>query len=207
VDSIRVACENIGGIYVVFNGNMINGCRAVKIRTRSRNAFESVNYPYAATIDKTEIQYNPLYFFPQKQEEVKFFTAVATDVMLIKLAPGVKPDIFDFIKGKYRGVVVESFGSGGVPFVGDGNILAKMEELIQAGMIVVITTQCLFEGGNLNLYEVGQKIMKSRVIPAYDMTTEASLTKLMWALGQTSDFEEVKKLFLAPINNDLTRYY
>lgn len=204
LDSIRFACENIGGVYIVFNGTVINGSRAVKVRTKSNNAFESINYPYAANINDTEIRYNPCYAFSQNQEEVTFFTSIVTDIILIKLIPGVKPEIFDFVKGKYRGIVIESFGSGGVPFIGDGNILSKVEDLANSGMIVVITTQCLFEGGNLNLYEVGQKLLKSQIIPALDMTTEAAISKLMWVLGQTTDFTEAKKLFLMPVNNDLT---
>ena len=69
---------------------------------------------------------------------------------------------------------------------------------------LVITTQCLLEGGDLTLYEVGQKAMKNPVIPAYDMTTEAAVTKLMWVLGQETDFNEIKKMFLSPVNNDLS---
>jgi L-asparaginase len=129
---------------------------------------------------------------------------MATQVFLLKLMPGMNPEIFDFIVGRYKGVVIESFGNGGVPFIGKADILGKIGQLTGAGIIVVITTQCLFEGGDLNLYEVGQKLMKNMVIPAYDMTTEASVTKLMWVLGQTLSFEEAKKLFLSPVNNDIT---
>lgn len=204
-DSIHFACENSGGVFIVFNRIVINGSRAVKIRTKSYNAFESINYPIIARIKGSNVSYNPDYSpYLEGSQDLSFFSNIAKDVILIKLMPGMTPDIFEHIKGHYRGVVIESFGSGGVPFLGEDSILLSIEELVKSGVIVVITTQCLLEGGNLNLYEVGKKVLKSNILPAYDMTTEAAVTKLMWALGQASDFEAVRKLFLTPINNDLT---
>ncbi|NLI90724.1 MAG: asparaginase [Peptococcaceae bacterium] len=141
---------------------------------------------------------------PRKDRNLKFYPNIASDIILIKLMPGFVPDIFDYIKGTYRGVIIESFGSGGVPFLGESNVLSKIEELANSGVIIVITTQCLLEGGNLDLYEVGRKILQNRILPAYDMTTEAALTKLMWVLGQSSDFEAIQELFLTPIDHDLT---
>jgi L-asparaginase len=203
-DAIRFACEKTGGVFLVFNGNVINGSRAVKIRTKSDNAFDSINFPLVARITEKGIDYQPDYKVMPEERQLKYFPRIAHDVILIKLMPGFGPSIFDYLKGNYRGVVIESFGLGGVPFLGESSILAKIEDLVRSGIIVVITTQCLLEGGNLNLFEVGRKILKSRILPAYDMTTEAAVTKLMWALGQASDFEAVRELFLTPVDCDLT---
>ena len=46
--------------------------------------------------------------------------------------------------------------------------------------------------------------MQQGVIPAWDMTSEAALAKLMWALGKTTDREEVKKLFETNFVNEIT---
>lgn len=202
-DSLRFASGNIGGVFVVFGGKVINGCRAVKVRTKSINAYESVNLPDVAVINEEGIIPNPHYLFPQDTEGLKYYSSLCNEVFLLKLTPGISPDIFDFIKQKYKGVVIESFGSGGIPFIGKANILGKIEDLAYSGVIVVITTQCLFEGGNLDLYEVGRKVLKTKIISAYDMTTEAAVVKLMWVLRRTTGFNEIKDLFLTPICNDL----
>lgn len=67
-----------------------------------------------------------------------------------------------------------------------------------------MTTQCLEEGENLLLYEVGQKVAQYPIILSGDMNTEAIVPKLMWALGQTTDPTEVKTLFETPIGGDLS---
>ena len=82
-----------------------------------------------------------------------------------------------------------------MPFTGR-NLVPKIEELLQAGIAVVITTQCPYGGADLTLYEVGQKALKTGAIPAYDMATEAVVTKLMWTLGQTADLAEVARIML-----------
>ncbi|MEI3202360.1 MAG: asparaginase domain-containing protein [Lachnospira eligens] len=53
-DAIRFACEEIRGVYVVFDGIVINGTHAMKVKTRNADAFKSINYPVIAHISMEE---------------------------------------------------------------------------------------------------------------------------------------------------------
>ncbi len=130
-------------------------------------------------------------------------TSLCPDVFVLKLHPGTKPEIFDFLKKLYKGVIVESYGNGGVPFE-QRNLLPKIKELIDEGVAVLISTQCLEEGGDLYLYEVGRKVAQYDVILSGDMNKEAIVAKLMWALGKTTNIKEVKQIIETPLAWDLS---
>ena len=75
---------------------------------------------------------------------------------------------------------------------------------LEAGKLVVMTTQVENEGSDLSVYHVGTYVKRSLpVLEAYDMTTEAVTAKLMWILGQTRDREEAARLFYTPVACDL----
>ena len=72
------------------------------------------------------------------------------------------------------------------------------------GKIVAVTTQVQNEGSDLAVYNVGHSLKNDLgVLESYDMTIEAVVAKLMWALGVTQDNEEVAKLFYTPVGNDI----
>lgn len=204
-DAIRFACEKIGGVYVVFDGRVIMGTRAVKMRTKSYDAFESINHPYIAAVEGDAVRYYKKMPIP-KEEKLALDTSLCPDVLLLKLHPGTKPELLDYLKLLYKGIVIESFGCGGVPFA-ERDLLGKVQELTAAGVSVVITTQCLEEGEDLGLYEVGRKVAQNPVILSKDMNTEAIVPKLMWALGKTNDPAEVKRIMETPIAGDCTVKY
>jgi len=200
-DALRFACEDIGGVFVLFDGRVILGTRAVKMRTKSYDAFESINHPYVAYVNRNEINYQwkPV----RASKKFSFNTNLCTDVFLMKLYPGMKPETFDCLKDLYKGIIIESFGNGGLPFEGR-NLLSKIQELTEMGIAIVITTQCLEEGEDLLLYEVGRKVAQHQIILSGDMNTEAIVPKLMWALGQTDSMEQVKRIIETPMAEDLT---
>lgn len=204
MDALHFASEGVGGIYVVFNGRVIVGTRAVKMRTKSFDAFESINFPDVARRQDSSWIYHWLPL-PDKRRPLQLTTALDPDIFLMKLYPGTKPEIFDHLSLLYRGVIIESFGNGGVPSL-RRNLLPTIEALADAGMAIVITTQCLQEGEDLTLYEVGRRVAQNnQLILSYDMNTEAIVPKLMWALGQSRDLQTVKQLMETPIAFDLVR--
>lgn len=111
--------------------------------------------------------------------------------ILLKLFPGISSDIFrQLAKMGVRGVYVEAFGIGGLPFE-RRNLSAAIREAVAAGMVVAVGSQCLYEGSDFTVYEVGRQVLGCGVIETGNMTTEAAITKLMWALGQHEDVRTV----------------
>lgn len=191
--AINMAGSGVAGVFVAFNRKVMLGTRASKVRTISFDAFESINYPYVGVVNS-----NGLDISNYREEEAGKFQLqykLCKEVFLLKLIPGTNPAIFEMLyQMGYKGIVIEAFGIGGIHFkkrdLADaiGNVIAK-------GMTVVVGTQCLYEGSNLSVYQTGQVILKQGAISAYDMTVEATVTKLMWVLGQTEDKEKIKHYF------------
>lgn len=106
-------------------------------------------------------------------------------------------DIFDFIREHYDGLILESFGLGGIPDSGY-NIADKIIELIDAGLVVVLTTQCLEEGVEYGIYEVGSLLPREKIILAGDFNTETLVAKTMIAMGSFKTIEDIKAYIETP---------
>ena len=123
---------------------------------------------------------------------------------VLKLIPGMRPDILEYLGREYDAILIESYGVGGVPFHGSRNFMAELAALTRSGKVVVLATQVMLEGSDAEVYEVGfEAVNRYNVLQAYDMTVEAASVKLMWAMAQTHNFAQVKRLFYQNINNDI----
>ena len=179
--AVEAACQGVAGTYVCFNRKLILGVRAVKTRTMSFDAFDSVNSSLAGMVDSEGIHFlRPM----RTGEAYRLRPEVDTRVFLLKLVPGTQPDVLDFVaQAGYRGLVIEAFGLGGLHYI-RRNLVEKLRLLRRKGVRVLVVTQCMYERADLSIYEVGSQLLRTDVINGLDMTTEAAVTKLMWALAQ-----------------------
>lgn len=201
LDSFTYACDDSSrGVVLIFNGNVILGTRARKIRTKSFDAFKSIDYPKIAIVkDGVVIPY-----ITNLSIDTKFYDSLDSNVGLLKLIPGLDYKVLEFMLNKYDALVIESFGVGGLPIYEDKSFNDLVEKYTKLGKIVVMTTQVPNEGSDIAIYQVGHYLKKNpNVLEAYDMTTEAVITKLMWILGQTKNIFEIKELFYTTISNDI----
>lgn len=196
-DSLRYACSGDSGVCIVFGGRVVAGTRARKTRTKSYNAFTSINFPDLADIRDSKI----IKFIPCAESgEPKFTHSLNTNVVVLKLTPGLPAATFAALGALCDGLIIESYGVGGIPDA----YLDELDKLVQAGKTIVMATQVPQEGSDLSVYQVGQRIKERyQLLETYDMTLESTVTKLMWVLGQSSDRDEIRRLFYTTINFDL----
>lgn len=204
LDSLRFASsDRAHGVNIVFDGKVIAGTRGKKERTKSYDAFSSINFPYIASVQESQI----LFYLDDKDQinqPMSFCRSLNPKVGLLKLIPSMDASVLDYMAQHYDAVIIESFGVGGLPDYGTGGYHSVIEKWITLGKTVVMTTQVTNEGSNMSVYEVGRNIKyEFGLLEAYDMTLEATVTKLMWILGQTKDRDQVRDLFYKTINRDI----
>lgn len=134
-----------------------NACK--KVRSKSYNAFSSIDFPSLAVIqDGNIMRYLPMLPY---EDEVRFYEELDENIFLMKLIPGIRPRVLQSIFENYDCIIVESFGVGGIP----KSIADEFYRLCRQypDKLVVMATQVAHEGSDMTVYEVGHD-MKSTVV-------------------------------------------
>jgi L-asparaginase len=202
--AFAMAASGYGGVYLAFNRKVLRGSRAVKVRTMSFDAFESINCPPVAKVDvggliiRDELMTPPGGIYALKD-------ALCSEVCLIKIIPGLNPNILEMLRDSgCKGIIIEAFGAGGMHFM-RRNLISALQSLADSGMIIVVCSQCLYESSDFSMYQTGMRLVEhTGIIQAKDMTTEAAVTKLMWCLGQTEDIDEIRRFFSRSLAGEIS---
>lgn len=178
------------------------GTKVRKMHTTRRDTFRSINALPIAKIERSNLklvdrhmQYNkrnngPLIIQDEIEDKVAF----------IKSYPGINADIIDYYLDKgYKGMVLEGTGLGHCP----EDLIPSLERAKDESVPVLMTSQCLYGMVNMNVYSTGRKILSAGVISALDMLPETAYVKLVWALGQTDNVQEVAKIIQTNVAGEL----
>ena len=187
LDAVRVACDDAAaGVMVAFGGKVISGTAARKVRTRSFEAFDSLNVPDLGYVRDGLVEWADGMEAGIAASGVRFYDALNPRVAVLKITPGMDALVIDALRPACDALVVEAFGLGGIPEY-DG-ITDTLLAWVDAGKTLVMTTQCPYEGADLSVYEVGRAFCdRPGVLMGGSATTEALLAKTMWALAQATD--------------------
>jgi len=190
-------------VAIYFEYSLYRGNRTSKVSAESFEAFRSPNlHPLAIAgvhIDYRETE-------PVSQlKELLLFKDFDASVALIKLFPGITWKIYAplFDASRTKGIILESFGSGNASSDADFHRLLK--DYIAAGGVVLNITQCASGTVEQGKYETSSFFAENGVLSGYDLTTEAAVSKLMYALGRyPNNPEQRKALFLTAICGEQT---
>ncbi len=200
--AFAMAASGCPGVFLAFDRRVMRGCRAVKVRASGFSAFESVNARYVGVVSGHGLELKRE-MLPPMTGTPRLMERLSKDVFLLKLTPGLSPAIFEaLVNMGCKGIVIEAFGLGGVNVLNEG--LSGIRHAVEQGVSVVVTTQCLYDSADLGVYQVGSKLLDLGVIQGRDMTSEAAVAKLMWALGQGMTPDEISKFFACSIAGEIT---
>jgi glutamyl-tRNA(Gln) amidotransferase subunit D len=201
-----VANSDVAEVCTVMHGTIeddyclaIRGVKSRKMHTSRRDAFRPINEQPIAKIHwkSRMIEILNKNYRTRSDSKVEVDVKLDPKVALIKCYPGLDPEIFDFyLNKKYKGFVIEATALGHTPTLGRYSLLPKIEKVVESGLPVVITSQCLYGKVHPTAYHNLREVSRRGGIFAEDMLPEVALVKLMWVLGHTKKPDEVKEMML-----------
>ena len=184
-------------------GLLHKGTRVRKMHSSYRSTFRTIGDTPLARINRDEIlPIKTNYAKRRNDKEVKIMPYFSDKVTMLYYYPGMNPDILDAMIDKgYEGIVFVGTGLGHV----NKELYPAIERAQAKGVHMYMTLQTLWGYVHMFVYDTGRDMMAKGIIPTGNMLPEVAWVKLSWALGQTKDPEEVKKIMLTPINDEITK--
>jgi glutamyl-tRNA(Gln) amidotransferase subunit D len=181
------------------------GTRVRKNHTSKRNAFQSLDYiPFALVNDNDIVYTMDLKKINLRNGGTKNFiskTSFDSRVFLLKFYPGFDPAFLEyFLHSEYKVIILEGTGLGHI----NNNCFSYLEKLINAGIVIFMTSQCIYGRVQLTIYDTGRDLLNLGIVPLDDMSSETAVVKSMWALGNSSNINDLIDMMKMNISNEIS---
>lgn len=183
-------------------GLLHKGTRVRKMHSSYRSTFRTIGDTPLAMVTRKGVtpikkDYNPR----RKDTNVKIMPYFSDKVTMVYYYTGMKPDVIDaIVDAGYKGIIFVGTGLGHV----NKGIYPAIERAHAKGVHMFMTLQTIWGYVQMFVYDTGRDMMAKGIIPCGNMLPEVAYIKLGWVLGQTDDPEEVKRMMLTPINDEIT---
>ncbi len=180
------------GVLVVMNHELFAASEATKTHAESLETFQSRDFGPLGIVDPDRVivsrrpaarEHIPASRLDERVEIVKL--SAGSDGRLIRL----------FIEGGGRGLIIEGLGRGNVPITA----LGEVDQAIQSGVPVVITSRCP-RGRVLDTYAfegAGKQLKRRGAILGGLLPSHKARIKLMLLLGAERTLDEIRAAFEA----------
>jgi L-asparaginase len=206
--TIFASSDTLCEVAIFFHDRLLRACRATKVNTSKLKAFDSPNMQPLAEIG-INLDENEHMFRPPPRGAFRLRTEMDTRLITLRLVPGFDDTMIIHMihaarETHLKGLILQLYGTGNLPSI-KSNLLQCLAEASEAGVCVVVTTQCHTGSVILGHYATGQALKKAGVVSASDMTLEAVTTKLAYLLGrQDLSIDEVRHLMGIDLRGEMT---
>jgi len=219
--------EEIPGVYTVMHGsmnddycNIIRATKCRKMHSSRRDSFRAINdFPIAKVYPNGNIEYqkDKRQLIVKPRTEPKLDLSFSDKVAIVKAYPNSDPKILEwYIKKGYKGLIIEGTGLGHCPtgmggkdksFDKKKSWVSYIKKATEKGIIVVITTQCLFGRVNGNVYANLRYVQEAGgcYLDQHDMLPEVAYIKLSVALEKFKTREETIKYLEKNISGEISK--
>ncbi len=197
----RTAISDIAEVGICMHGEtsdsfclFTRGSSVRKMHTTRRDAFRPINrQPIAKIWPDGKIEKVSEYR-KRSSQETKLDAVFEENIALIKVFPGILPDVFDFYLQKgCKGFIIEGTGLGEVHTI---NVIPAVKKITSQGIPVFITSQTIYGRVDLNVYTNLRLLKNAGAVGLEDMISETAYVKLGWVLGHTKDMSKVREMML-----------
>jgi glutamyl-tRNA(Gln) amidotransferase subunit D len=208
--------SNYSGVFVAMHASSSDdviachiGTRVRKNHTSRRDAFESIDMTPVALVKGESVE------MPPPQQYVKLLernnsghnnfivkSNFDSRVILLKYYPGFDPGLLShaMMRSTYRAIVLEGTGLGHI----SRECIPKIQKAVESGMMVFMTSQCIWGRVRMTVYDTGRDLLDIGVIPLSDMLPETAIVKAMWVMANSNSTESAKKMMQENIANEMS---
>jgi glutamyl-tRNA(Gln) amidotransferase subunit D len=200
VCAVEAATSDCAEVLVCMHANesdkrcaLHRGTRVRKNHTSRRDAFETVG---AKPLGEVDYESRAVSFRREYEERGEAELALHPDlegsVDLLKFTPGTDPERLAALSDR-TGVVIEGTGLGHV----NTAWIDTVEDLVDGGTHVVMTSQCIEGRVCDRVYDTGRDLLDAGVVEGEDMLPGTAMVKLMWVLANAESVADAMSESLA----------